>query len=59
MQYAFYLKVTITYTLDVQVRNMKMVFNISALGVCLVTFGKLMMKIYDSFYLAMSFSFLV
>ena len=37
--------------LGVQVRNMKMVFNISALAVwTLVIFEKLMMKIYDFFY---------
>ena len=43
------------YILGIQIRNMKMVFN----SYCTwrwVTFEKLMMKIYDFFYSAKSFS---
>ena len=41
--------------LGIQIRNIKMVFNIYGTWRW-VTFEKLMMKIYDFFYLAMSFS---
>ena len=44
--------------LGIQIRNMKMVFNIYGTW-RQVTFEKLMMKIYDFFYSAKSFSHLV
>ena len=43
------------YTLGIQIRNMKMVFNMHGTWRW-VTFEKLMMKIYDFVYLAKSFS---
>ena len=44
------------FVLGIQIRNIKMVFNIYGTW-CRITFEKLMMKIYDFFYSAKSFTF--